>query len=115
MKLRQKTILKSDALPEVSHSSEPDSLNGGSGFFIPYRYFYVDSPFHESVTIHEKDAFKILVHRVKFKKKWTRKTLVKIETRIKNGRGIYTFRGFNMDDLLIIKRNWSEILKAMTL
>lgn len=105
--------LKSDALPEVSHPN-PGTSSEVSGFFLPYRFFYIENTNHEFSVIHENNGFKIIVHRIKFKNKWTRKTLVKIQSENKKGREIYTFRGFNLDDLLILKKNWGKILKKLT-
>lgn len=63
-----------------------------------------------TIIYDSKEAF-IMVHSIKqLDGTMSRNTLVKAERKA-DGKAIY--RGLTLDDLVIVKKNWGKILKAM--
>lgn len=77
----------------------------------------LDSPLHDiKAVIHEGKDFIIVVRSIQYKEgPWSRNTLVKIQLKPeKDGNRTGRQRGFNLDDMLILKKNWGRILKELT-
>jgi hypothetical protein len=66
--------------------------------------------------IHDGDNHLIIIRSLKDKNGLESKnTLVKIDiVSNKNGKRMGKHRGLNLDDLLVVKKNWNKILGSMT-
>lgn len=80
------------------------------------KAFLLNPASHKIKDIHTDKDTSIVIHSIKNKNdEWSKNTLVKLQKLI-DGHGqrdIRKYRGFTLDDMVIIKRNWPTILKSL--
>jgi len=79
------------------------------------RKFKIDLPGQTiKSVIHETENQIILIRSIKKENgPPSRNTLIKAEVKPNSKVKNYFYRGFNIDDMLVIKKNWSKIIAGL--